>query len=86
MYYIQTDWDTCRPYTEEQEEHLKKIEGYKILKRRGKPCLHDSCTECYGTGVKLDGSKCVHWVSCNCPKCRTTCLTNNVKRRMYNEN
>ena len=33
------------------------------------PCLHDQCPECVGTGVKKDGSPCVHYISCPCPKC-----------------
>jgi hypothetical protein len=33
------------------------------------PCLHDSCSECHGTGKKKDGTTCIHWISCPCPKC-----------------
>lgn len=32
-------------------------------------CLHDSCSLCKGTGKKVDGSICIHHISCNCPKC-----------------
>ena len=32
-------------------------------------CLHDSCRECFGTGIKEDGSMCVHYIACHCPKC-----------------
>ncbi len=33
------------------------------------PCMHDSCPQCVGTGIKGDGSICVHCISCPCPKC-----------------
>lgn len=48
------------------------IEKNEILKKwfeKKEPCMHDSCTECHGTGVKKDGSFCVHFISCPCPKC-----------------
>lgn len=32
-------------------------------------CLHDACPECLGTGVRRDGSSCIHGISCPCPKC-----------------
>jgi hypothetical protein len=36
-------------------------------------CLHKSCTICNGTGRKLiDGSICVHMISCPCNKCTPT--------------
>ena len=34
-----------------------------------KPCLHDKCSECHGSGRKKDGSFCVHHLSCPCPRC-----------------
>lgn len=39
-----------------------------------KPCMHDSCPYCVGTGIKHDGSMCVHHISCNCTKCATYCF------------
>jgi hypothetical protein len=37
-------------------------------------CLHDGCTQCNGTGQKLDGTgPCVHHISCPCPKCSPRC-------------
>lgn len=49
-----------------QEEHLKNVYG-----RYGAfaPCLHDSCGECHGTGVKINGGVCIHHIACGCPKC-----------------
>lgn len=32
-------------------------------------CLHDSCELCSGSGKKIDGSVCIHYISCNCPNC-----------------
>jgi len=56
-----------------QEGHLKNVqknfEGQKDENWR--PCLHDGCPECFGTGTKLDGSPCIHYISCSCPKCTT---------------
>jgi hypothetical protein len=51
------------PYTK-QEEVLQ--DSYKTLR---KLCKHDNCLECNGTGIKVDGTSCVHFISCNCPIC-----------------
>ena len=50
-----------------QSNHLQEIENNQFQNFR--PCLHDSCTECVGTGKKKDGSVCIHFISCNCYKC-----------------
>lgn len=65
-----------------QEEHLNRVQQnrnldngfnkpfpYGPIKTTWKPCLHDGCTECIGTGIKRDGSTCIHYISCQCPKC-----------------
>lgn len=52
---------------EKQRQHLDNITIRK--NQQWKPCLHDGCTECIGTGIKKDGSPCVHMISCTCPKC-----------------
>ncbi len=52
-----------------QEEHLRKIRNPPYWR----PCMHDSCTQCHGTGIKLDGSTCIHMISCPCPKCTPRC-------------
>jgi len=39
---------------------------------QAKACLHDACTSCNGSGKKADGSTCVHYISCPCPKCTPT--------------
>lgn len=54
-----------------QYEHFQKIgQNWRQSQRQNwRPCLHDSCPQCHGTGVKLDGTHCVHAISCPCPKC-----------------
>ncbi len=36
-------------------------------------CLHRQCSECNGSGVKKDGSACVHYISCPCKQCTPWC-------------
>ena len=49
-----------------QEEHMKSVNRGV---RPWRPCLHDGCSECHGTGIKKDGSGCIHSLSCPCPRC-----------------
>lgn len=56
-----------------QREHLDSIQKRKD--EDWQPCLHDECTDCIGTGLKKDGSRCVHNISCPCPKCTTSCIS-----------
>lgn len=53
-----------------QEEHLKNV--YNNHDSNWRPCMHDSCPNCLGTGIKHDGSACIHCISCPCPKCSPT--------------
>ena len=48
-----------------QEAHLKGI----LHRQNEQPCLHDACSQCVGTGIKKDGSTCLHYISCPCVKC-----------------
>lgn len=49
---------------------IKKWFNHKEKEEKEKkPCLHDQCSECHGTGKKEKGETCVHWISCPCPKC-----------------
>ncbi len=51
-----------------QEEHLKSI--YKNNNDNNwRICFHDNCPECIGTGIKKDGSACIHGIACPCSKC-----------------
>lgn len=55
-----------REVEERKRRHLANVYrsqyGYQL-------CMHDNCGECCGTGIKHDGSGCVHMISCPCPKC-----------------
>lgn len=53
-----------------QKEHLDSIAARE--EELWQPCMHDSCPDCVGTGIKRDGSICVHYISCDCRKCRPT--------------
>lgn len=59
-----------------QQEHLRQVR--ENLERDWQPCMHDACTECVGTGIKKDGTPCIHFISCPCPKCNPRCCSNNV--------
>jgi len=50
-----------------RKEHLDRV--FKRGNQNWRPCMHDSCPNCFGTGIKADGSPCVHMISCPCPKC-----------------
>lgn len=52
-----------------QKEHLDGV--YNRHNQNWRPCLHNSCSNCLGTGVKHDGSMCIHGISCPCLKCST---------------
>ena len=54
-----------------QKEHLDNVYGNQ--NRNWRPCLHDSCPDCLGTGVRRDGGICIHGISCPCPKCTPYC-------------
>jgi hypothetical protein len=56
-----------------QAEHLKEVTRRATGGEQWKPCRHDLCTECHGTGVRLDGTPCMHALHCDCPKCAPRC-------------
>ena len=51
---------------EKQKNHLNNVSRNSD---EWTPCSHDECIECLGTGIKRNGSQCVHMISCRCPKC-----------------
>lgn len=65
-----SDYDYDRDLRRRQAEHLRGVRDYR---QHWQPCLHDQCPECVGTGVRRDGSACVHSIACSCPKCSVTC-------------
>ena len=56
-----------RQLKERQEQHLSRF------KQIWRPCLHDQCTSCHGTGIDGNGRTCIHMISCPCPKCSPSC-------------
>lgn len=53
-----------------RQEHIQKQQEYKKKNEEPfQPCLHECCPDCFGTGRKVDGSSCIHMISCPCPKC-----------------
>lgn len=69
--YLAASTPNCDEYErglkERKKRHLESIRGRN--ERPWQPCLHDGCSECVGTGIKRDGSACVHSLSCSCPRC-----------------
>ena len=59
-----------RDLRDRQRQHLDNVLNRG---RPWQPCMHDNCSSCLGTGVKHDGSRCVHMISCPCPKCTPWC-------------
>lgn len=37
--------------------------------KNNRPCMHMLCPRCRGSGLKPDGSPCIHSISCPCNKC-----------------
>ena len=56
-----------------RDEHSRRLrDGITAFRGRGDgevDCMHEQCTSCFGTGVKEDGTACIHFISCSCPKC-----------------
>ena len=52
-----------------QKQHLKNVKKYLNQNDSWSPCAHDSCTSCHGTGIRYDGSACIHNLYCSCTKC-----------------
>ena len=54
---------------ERQKEHLEEVSRLARSRFLDKTCSHAFCTSCHGTGIQLDGTRCIHYISCRCPKC-----------------
>lgn len=66
-----------------QEKHYDNIKNYKINNKSNlkiintkkldwKPCEHDKCSLCHGTGLNIKGEPCIHYINCSCPRCYIT--------------
>ena len=53
--------------SERQRKHLEAVRSN--LERSLQPCLHNNCNKCCGTGIRKDGTACIHMISCPCAKC-----------------
>jgi hypothetical protein len=49
-----------------QKEHMDKV---LTPRHPWQPCIHDGCSECHGTGIKINRQPCIHAISCPCPRC-----------------
>lgn len=49
-------------------DDLQRMLNQAVLPKE-RTCAHDACTDCNGTGVKANGSICIHFIACNCSKC-----------------
>lgn len=68
--------DYYRDLQRRQADHLRKARCGKPWK----PCAHDQCSSCHGTGIRIGGGRCVHMLCCDCPKCsRTSTITMGVE-------
>lgn len=60
-------------YSEEQKKHLEEVAKFLgnrwVEDVKDIPCVHMSCPSCLGTGIKKDGTMCVHMISCKCKRC-----------------
>ncbi len=52
-----------------KREHLKRVRQNLGAGGCQEHCMHDACSECCGTGVKLNGEACFHYIACPCAKC-----------------
>ena len=50
-----------------QQDHLRQVGRNNMM--RPSDCKHNQCRSCVGTGVRIDGSRCVHSISCLCARC-----------------
>lgn len=69
--YSQEEYD--RQLRDRQRQHLDAVKQRQQM--QWQPCAHHGCMQCYGTGIKLDGSMCVHFISCSCPRCTPYCMS-----------
>lgn len=63
-----------------KEEHDEKVRKHREVlgKNAGEDdgdvkCLHLLCPSCWGTGIKQDGTMCVHSIYCPCKRCVPRC-------------
>lgn len=57
--------DYYRDLQKRQSDHLRKVGCGKPWR----PCAHEQCQSCHGTGVRIDGRARIHILYCDCPRC-----------------
>lgn len=67
----QSKEDYERELAERQQNHLSNISKSNNT-NNWRPCMHDQCNRCHGTGVDFMGGSCIHMISCPCQKCSPT--------------
>ena len=77
MFVVQPQTHTLstshKPLVERQREHLRRVQENFGVPYNPEDCMHNHCTECVGTGVRTDGSPCIHGISCPCARCTIRC-------------
>lgn len=68
---IESHQDPDEDLRRRQREHLARVR--RVNFGPASACMHNQCPKCVGTGVKQDGSMCVHMLSCPCPRCTPRC-------------
>lgn len=53
-------------------EQITTWTDFNKTKKRDNRCLNDECDFCRGSGKKENGTPCIHFISCPCPKCSPT--------------
>lgn len=70
------DTTTTEPNSNNRKFENKNLDYYPYNNtnkdNQNSGCLHDSCPECGGTGIKKNGGVCIHHIACFCPKCCPT--------------
>lgn len=59
--------NSCRIVRDYREKQA--IINEKLNKGKDSVCYHDNCSECNGSGIRNDGTSCIHLISCPCSKC-----------------
>ena len=61
--------------------NLKEINsiGEQEFKENEIKCLHLSCYECNGSGIKKNGQSCFHMISCRCERCNPCSYKSQVR-------
>lgn len=47
----------------------ERNDGVIPWKKRDIKCKHEMCSQCHGSGIKKNGTPCIHMISCPCPSC-----------------